>query len=155
VVDRWPLGRRPWWGFTNHSSSIRRAVWEQEPFDETLLACEDKEWAVRVHARGLAIVYDPALSVSATHRRSRGLRNAYRRGLAEGRALHRILPSPPPGVMSVLRERFHRQYPGRYPDVLVWFHPPRVAESLGMARGLNQGLGEDAPAPVLAPSGDR
>ncbi|WP_409333288.1 glycosyltransferase family 2 protein [Trujillonella humicola] len=135
-VDRWPVGSRPWWGFSNHSCSIRRDVWVDLPFREDLRACEDKEWAARAHALGFDIVYDPALVVPARHRRNRGIRAAYRRGLAEGRALRDIVPTDPPDSITILRERLRRQYPGRYPDALLWVYPPHLAESVGLARGL-------------------
>jgi rhamnosyltransferase len=144
TVDAWPIGNRPWWGFSNHSSSVTRSVWAQYPFDESLTACEDKEWASRIHAANYGIVYDPNLIVPAKHRRNRGVRQAYRRGLNEGLALGTILSPAVPGTSSVLIERFVRQqYPSRYPRALLWVYPPRVAESLGLAQGFRLG-GRDA-----------
>lgn len=94
-VDGWPIPQLLWWGFSNHSSSVRRSVWEQIPFNEDLAACEDKEWALRAHAANPSwtIAYDPQLDVPAGHRTSQGLGRLHQRGYVEGYALQTILPS--------------------------------------------------------------
>jgi GT2 family glycosyltransferase len=51
--------------FSNAASSIRRSVWQKEPF--TLPAVEDLEWARRVIGAGWKIVYAPEASVYHSH----------------------------------------------------------------------------------------
>ncbi len=105
-VDQWPAPQLLWWGFSNHSSSVRRSVWERIPFDEGLAACEDKEWVLRVHARNPSwtIAYDPTLDVPAGHRTSQGLRRLHRRGYIEGYALQTILPNVGIAFPMLLRQ---------------------------------------------------
>jgi len=51
--------------FSNAASCIRRSVWLDQPF--TLPAAEDLEWAERVVAAGLTVVYEPAAAVFHSH----------------------------------------------------------------------------------------
>ena len=51
--------------FSNAASVIRRSVWEERRF--TLPAVEDLDWARRVIAAGLTIVYEPAAAVYHSH----------------------------------------------------------------------------------------
>jgi rhamnosyltransferase len=73
------LGSDATWGFSNHASSWRKEVWEQFPFDEKLMACEDKEWMWRVLSAGFSLYADPRLVVASSHRREAGLRPLYKR----------------------------------------------------------------------------
>jgi len=73
----------PLWGFSNHASSWRAEVWHREPFDESLIACEDFEWSDRVIARGYVIVFDPALTVPGHHLKAQGPLSLYRRSHRE------------------------------------------------------------------------
>jgi glycosyltransferase involved in cell wall biosynthesis len=74
-------------GLSNHNSAIRRSLWLQFPFDESLPAAEDKGWAREAMGRGYAIIYDPAAAV--LHGRHPAL-NAFRRARAI-RAGYKIL----------------------------------------------------------------
>jgi rhamnosyltransferase len=51
--------------FSNAASCIRRSVWHHARF--TLPAAEDLEWAQRVVAAGLSVVYEPAATVYHSH----------------------------------------------------------------------------------------
>jgi rhamnosyltransferase len=73
----------PLWGFSNHASSWRADVWRREPFDETLIASEDFEWADRVLRLGYTIVFDPELTVIGRHRTAQGLVALHRRSRRE------------------------------------------------------------------------
>lgn len=77
----------PWWGMSNTGASWRADVWRKHPFNETIAACEDKEWAHRVLADGWTIAVDASLSVSDRHRREHGLRALYRRSRREFEAI--------------------------------------------------------------------
>lgn len=77
----------PCWGFTNHASSWRASVWERFPFDESLDAAEDKQWALRVLNAGWIIAVDPLLWVDMSHVWRNGLLDYYRRQKRVARAI--------------------------------------------------------------------
>jgi len=86
------------WGFSNHGATWRADVWERFPFSETLPACEDREWALRVQHAGWLIAFDPALWVANSHREGRGYADYFRRrrremnGYAQFTSAHRYGP---------------------------------------------------------------
>lgn len=53
--------------FHNANSMVRRSVWAQVPFNETLAGVEDRDWARRVLDLGHSVVYEPAASVYHYH----------------------------------------------------------------------------------------
>ncbi len=53
--------------FHNANSMIRRDIWEEVKFDESLESLEDQKWAQDVTAKGYAIVYEPHASVYHYH----------------------------------------------------------------------------------------
>lgn len=53
--------------FSNASCAVRRKTWEVVPFDETLLSCEDGEWAIRARNQGWKILYQPKSRVYHSH----------------------------------------------------------------------------------------
>jgi len=55
------------WFFHNANSLVRRSVWTEIPFNETIAGVEDREWARRVIARGYQLVYEPHASVFHFH----------------------------------------------------------------------------------------
>jgi glycosyltransferase involved in cell wall biosynthesis len=74
----------------NANAAIRRALWEQNPYDETLTGLEDLAWAKWVQEQGHAIAYVPEAEVIHVHKETpRGVLNRYRR---EGMAFKRIYP---------------------------------------------------------------
>ncbi len=77
------------WGLSNSNSAIRRSLWQELPFDETLPATEDKAWAMAMLARGLVIVHEPAAAVwHAAH----DPKNAFRRNRAVQSGYDLIFP---------------------------------------------------------------
>lgn len=92
----------PWWGMSNTGASWRADVWREHHFNETIAACEDKEWAHRVLAAGWTIAVDASLSVSDRHRREHGLRALYRRSRREFEAIGSFAPLPPYTLRSLL-----------------------------------------------------
>jgi rhamnosyltransferase len=52
-----------WWGLSNPNAAVRRSLWMEMPFDESLPATEDKAWGREAMNRGLSIVHDPAAAV--------------------------------------------------------------------------------------------
>ncbi len=53
--------------FHNANSMVRRELWRQTPFDETLLSIEDQAWAKAIIAMGYGIQYEPHASVHHYH----------------------------------------------------------------------------------------
>jgi rhamnosyltransferase len=106
------LARRHWgWGFSNHSSTWRAAVWRVFPFDERLVACEDKQWAFRVLEAGWRIAYDPELFVGGAHRKAAGVGEYFRRMRRESAAYATFAPVPELSVAQAAR-RWWRVPPG-------------------------------------------
>ncbi len=53
---------------SNVHSACRRGMWRRCPFDETLVMCEDQQWAKDILSRGYDIVYEPKAAVYHSHR---------------------------------------------------------------------------------------
>ncbi len=74
----------------NANAAIRRALWEQHPYDETLPGLEDLAWAKWAMEQGYRVVYVPEAEVIHVHDESfRQIYNRYRR---EAMAFKRIYP---------------------------------------------------------------
>ncbi|MFZ6026461.1 MAG: glycosyltransferase family 2 protein [Chloroflexota bacterium] len=79
----------------NANAAIRRALWQQHPYDETLPGLEDLAWANWMMAQGHALSYVAEAEIVHVHDETpRGVYNRYRR---EAMAFKRIFP----------QERFH------------------------------------------------
>ncbi|HYY44324.1 MAG TPA: glycosyltransferase family 2 protein, partial [Actinomycetota bacterium] len=50
-------------GLVNSNSALRRSLWLEFPFDESLPATEDKAWGMEAMKRGFSIVHDPEAAV--------------------------------------------------------------------------------------------
>lgn len=126
----------PTWGFSNHGASWRRTVWERFPFDERLIACEDKEWMWRVMSAGLCVVADPRLVVSTKHRRQAGLPALYKRVHRERLVLAELLDYPPLNAPTLAR-RWWSEFPegSERPRWQRRLSPWRAAELLGEFTG--------------------
>jgi rhamnosyltransferase len=127
-ADRDPLGRalsgthlqaaaearaNPYWGFSNHASSLRRAAWREHPFSETLPTAEDKEWALRVLDAGWTIAYRPELLVDMTHRWRQGTLRFLRRERLEAYVLGSYLPLQSYGLRELAGEWWSPPFPRR------------------------------------------
>lgn len=137
----------PSWGFSNTGSTWRAQVWHRFPFNESLVACEDKEWALRVMAAGWTIAADPTLCVSDTHRRARGLRDLYRRTRREYFALGSVVAMEPYTLAEMFKE-WRDDIPEwlPYPNWRIRLDRNRGAEICGKYAGLRatRGLGSTA-----------
>jgi len=75
----------------NANAAIRRSLWEQRPYDETLTGLEDLDWAVWVMDQGHAIAYVSEAEIIHVHNETpKGVYNRYRR---EAMAYKHIFPS--------------------------------------------------------------
>ena len=136
----------PWWGFSNTGSSWRAQVWAEVPFDEELLACEDKEWGLRVLAAGWTIAVDPKLGVSSEHREQHGVRYLYRRTRREFEAIGSFAALPEATIRDFLGEWFADiSVQGRYRRWRRRLSPLRLAELTGKYHGIKAVTARVAP----------
>jgi glycosyltransferase involved in cell wall biosynthesis len=74
----------------NANAAIRRSLWEEHPYDETLTGLEDLAWAKWAQNAGYAVSYAAHAEVVHIHHETpRGVYNRYRR---EAMAFKRIFP---------------------------------------------------------------
>ncbi|MGE5777435.1 MAG: glycosyltransferase family 2 protein [Chloroflexota bacterium] len=74
----------------NANAAIRKSLWEQNPYDETLTGLEDLAWAKWAKEQGYDIAYVAEAEVVHVHNETpQGVFNRYRR---EGMAFKRIYP---------------------------------------------------------------
>ncbi len=85
----------------NANAAIRKSLWEQNPYDETLTGLEDLDWAKRMQAQGHAIAYVAEAEIIHVHNETpRGVFNRYRR---EAMAFKKIYPESHFNVYDFLR----------------------------------------------------
>lgn len=158
------IGSDVTWGFSNHASSWRKRVWEEFPFDEHLVACEDKEWMWRVMKAGYHLYADPRLVVDSSHRREAGIGALYKRVHRERLALSEIIGYPRLTAAGLVR-KWWSEFPNasRRPLWQRRLSPWRAAELVGEYTGdlagtrrRESGAGPVSSGPVSsgpAPSG--
>jgi glycosyltransferase involved in cell wall biosynthesis len=74
----------------NANAAIRRSLWEQHPYDETLTGLEDLAWGKWAHGAGYVISYAAHAEITHIHNETPlGVYNRYRR---EAMAFKRIFP---------------------------------------------------------------
>ena len=71
--------------FSNVCSAIRRDVWEQIPFDESIIMSEDQLWAKQVLLSGERILYEPKATVFHSHNYK--LNEVFKRNFDSGSSL--------------------------------------------------------------------
>ena len=54
----------------NANAAVRRGLWQELPYDETLTGLEDLAWAKAVGQRGLCVVYQGGAAVVHVHDKS-------------------------------------------------------------------------------------
>jgi rhamnosyltransferase len=82
--------RQPYPFCNNANAAIRRSMWEQQRYDETLPGLEDLEWGNRMMGLGYAISYVAEAEIIHVHNETpRRVYNRYRR---EAMAFKRIFP---------------------------------------------------------------
>ncbi len=92
--------------FNNAAAAIRRDLWTQFPFDETLPGSEDHAWTLEARARGYQAIYAPNSVVIHSHEES--FVQFIRRRIVEGRGLNQIYaargkPAPAPSLRMLER----------------------------------------------------
>ena len=85
----------------NANAAIRKELWENHPYDETLSGLEDLAWAKWVRELGLSIAYVPEAEIIHVHDETpRGVYNRYRR---EAMAFKHIYPQERFGILSFIQ----------------------------------------------------
>ena len=85
----------------NANAAIKKSLWEQNPYDETLTGLEDLAWAKWIKEQGYGIAYVAEAEIIHVHNETpRGVFNRYRR---EAMAFKRIYPESHFNVYDFLR----------------------------------------------------
>lgn len=85
----------------NANAAVRRALWQQQPYDETLPGLEDLAWATEILKKGFAISYVAEAEIIHVHNElPRQVFNRYRR---EAIAFKRIFPHEQFHLIDFLR----------------------------------------------------
>jgi rhamnosyltransferase len=99
VRRRMDYSRRPRIGdifFSNVSSALKRAVWQQVPFRDDVLMSEDQYWAYDVLRSGFEIAYEPTAQVRHSHNYS--LRSLYARNWLSAASLRGLIADSRTGI---------------------------------------------------------
>jgi rhamnosyltransferase len=83
--------------FSNANSMIRRSVWEDVPFQDGVIMCEDQWWAKAVLKQGHAIAYSASAVVMHSHHL--GVRDTFRRSFDTAVAMKGCDETPAPEVV--------------------------------------------------------
>jgi glycosyltransferase involved in cell wall biosynthesis len=85
----------------NANAAIRRSLWEEHPYDETLTGLEDVAWAKWAQSQGRTVAYIAKAEIIHAHdETAAGVLNRYRR---EGMAFKRIFPESHFNVYDLMR----------------------------------------------------
>lgn len=85
----------------NANAAIRRSLWEQNPYNETLTGLEDLAWARWAQDQGYAVAYVAEAEIIHIHNEVwKGVYNRYRR---EGMAFKQIYPQESFNLLDLVR----------------------------------------------------
>ena len=85
----------------NANAAIRKALWQQHPYNETLPGLEDLEWGKWAQEQGYSIAYSAEAEIIHVHNESlAGIYNRYKR---EAMAFKRIYPHETFGLHDLVR----------------------------------------------------
>ncbi len=107
----------------NANAALRRSLWEQHPYDESLPGLEDLAWAKWAMSQGYRVVYVPTAEIVHVHDEApRQIFNRYRR---EAMAFKRLYPEAHFGLFDLMRlfvsnvisDWWHAWQQGRWPRV--------------------------------------
>ncbi len=128
----------------NANAAIRRSLWEQIPYDETLPGLEDVDWANKVMLQGRSIHYIPEAETIHIHNETPT--GVYRRYQREGMAFKRIFPQEKfllgdflrlasSNILQDFRAAQHQKKPFSVIKEIAWF---RVMQFWGTYQGYRQ-----------------
>jgi len=128
----------------NANSAIRRVLWEEIKYDETLTGLEDTDWAKRAMGLGYKVAYVAEAEVAHIHKESLG--RIYNRYLREAIAFSRIFPQERFGfsdfvrlfAVNALSDYRHAVRDGVLKENLFGIFGFRMMHFLGTYRGFKQ-----------------
>jgi GT2 family glycosyltransferase len=85
----------------NANAAIRRSLWKEHPYDETLTGLEDLAWAKWAGEQGYQIAYVPEAEIIHIHEETR--RSVFNRYRREGMAFKKIYPESHFSIYDFLR----------------------------------------------------
>lgn len=136
----------------NANSAVKRALWEQHPFDEGLPGLEDIEWAKHWMEQGQQVVYEPAACIIHVHTETwpQVRRRFYREGMAARWVGLKILRTIPAEVWREIRWTGHDLWlaatQGRLREVGGEVLRFRYEKTVGTIGGIVDSRGIDNPA---------
>ena len=128
----------------NANAAIRRSLWSQNPYDETITGLEDLDWAKRIMAKGYRIAYVPEAEIIHVHDETpKRIYNRYRR---EAIALKHIYPQESFNLVDFLRlfttnvisDYYHAWHDGVLTQNIVSIPTFRLMQFWGTYRGFAQ-----------------
>lgn len=141
LQDRAHAERHPFYGYSNSAGGFRRSLWLERPFDESLPASEDREWAWHWLCRGMVVRLDPALAVRHSHRDEGPLRS-FRRARGDFAAQRSFRGDVGPlGLRAVVAEWWRGPHAHRS-RARARLDPRRAALLAGKYAGLRWGGGD-------------
>jgi glycosyltransferase involved in cell wall biosynthesis len=139
LQDAEHAAKHPFYGYSNSAGGFRRRLWEQRPFDETLAASEDKEWAWHWLRQGMLVRLDPALSVFHSHA-DEGPVRTYKRSRWDVEAIARFHDLAPAPLTTIVGEWWGGPHMHRS-NLRARLDPRRVALLAGRYQGLRRRTG--------------
>ena len=128
----------------NANAAVRRSLWEQHPYDESLTGLEDLHWAKRIRDAGYRIFYEPRAEIVHVHEETAArIYNRYRR---EAIALKHIFPEQHFNLWdftrlfaaNVVADGFHAFHDGLFLRNLWSIFAFRLMQFWGTYRGFRQ-----------------
>ncbi len=128
----------------NANAAIRRALWQELPYDDTLTGLEDLDWARRARARGHKIAYRADARVIHVHQETAA--RVFQRYRREALAMRRIFPDESFSTLDLLRlapasvvsDWYHALREGRLRQAFLDVPVFRLAQYLGTWRGFRE-----------------
>jgi len=85
----------------NANAVVRKALWEEQPYDEQLTGLEDLDWATKIQSKGYVIAYEAFAPIVHVHEETPSrIKNRYRR---EAIALKNIRPEESFSFLNFIR----------------------------------------------------
>ena len=128
----------------NANTAIRKSIWQQVPYDESLTGLEDLAWAKRIIKMGHKIGYEAGAEIIHVHNEAwKNVLNRYRR---EAIALKRICPEQQFRASdfvrllasNVMSDYYHAWHDGEFWKNLSSIPMFRTMQFWGSYRGFNQ-----------------
>lgn len=128
----------------NGNSAVRRMLWLEQPFKESLSGLEDLEWARRIQRKGYRVYY--AANAPVYHIHDESLRKIYRRYKGEANAYMKIFPGGSRFgkggcfkrvLVESVRDLLYASRTGKSLRKLLRIPTARLAHYLGVYHGMN------------------